>query len=141
MLQPLTPVRQLRILVVDDHLDSARALARLLRYEGHAVVTAGTLADALALARGGTFELLVCDIELPDGNGCDLVRFLRDRNDGEPTGAIVLTGHDEPQWHADAHQAGCHDYLVKPLVFDELLAAINRLWPAVGRGAERAIAS
>lgn len=68
----------LRILAVDDHEDSARAVAMLLRRAGHEVTTAHTLAGALALGTGSAApDLLLCDIDLPDGDGCELLRRLR----------------------------------------------------------------
>jgi CheY-like chemotaxis protein len=86
--------QSLRILLVDDHQASARALTRLLRYEGHAVATAYTLTGALALGGGpGTVELLLCDIDLPDGDGCDLLRRMRALH-GNGLTAIAMSGYD-----------------------------------------------
>src|SRR5688500_1837190 len=62
------------ILVVEDDPASATALARLLRLLGHTVKTAAGIAPALTLAQQERFDLLLCDIALPDGSGCDLMR-------------------------------------------------------------------
>src|SRR5690606_4398635 len=66
--------RPLRILLVEDHSDTARLMGRLLRGEGHEVETAPTVAEALDLAERHEFDLLVSDLGLPDGTGIDLMR-------------------------------------------------------------------
>ena len=88
--------RSLHVLVVDDHKDSARLLAALLRREGHRVTTAHGFVEAVvAAASMAALDLLVSDISLPDRNGCDLLRILRDRVGGGPAQAVALTGHGE----------------------------------------------
>jgi len=80
---PSTP-----LLIVDDEIDFADALAVFLRHEGYAVATAYTLADARAAIRTQTPQLVVLDVRLPDGSGLDLLAELR-----LPRPAvIVLTG-------------------------------------------------
>jgi CheY-like chemotaxis protein len=125
-------MQRLTILVVEDHEDSARAMALLLGGEGHSVVTASGFADALAAAaRIGPIDLLLCDVALPDGNGCALLRLLRERCEGPPRHAIALTGHSEAHWVSECQRAGFQRVLLKPVVFDDLLAAVGfcRPWP------------
>ena len=120
----------LDILVVDDHADSATALARLLRREGHRVTTAHTVAEALAAA-GSRFDVLLGDVGLPDGNGCDLLRALRERGHA-PRLAVALTGHGEEHWEAECRQAGFTGLLLKPVQFStlrEFLAQPNGATP------------
>jgi CheY-like chemotaxis protein len=74
MLKPQS--RALRILVVDDHTDSALVLTALLRRKGHTVATAHTLAGGMGLGSVFPLDLLICDISLPDGDGCELLRRL-----------------------------------------------------------------
>lgn len=71
--------RSLRLLLVEDHPDSAELLAELLESKGHKVRIAGTATDALARAAEEPFDLVVSDVGLPDGSGYDLMRTLRDR--------------------------------------------------------------
>jgi CheY-like chemotaxis protein len=123
-------MKSLTILVVEDHEDSARAMARLLHREGHSVTTASSFADALAAAaRLRRIDVLVSDITLPDGNGCALLRLLMERTVGAPTHAIALTGHTENHWIEECRRAGFQRFLLKPVVFEELLAAL-RVRPA-----------
>src|SRR5215212_7208058 len=63
-----------KILLVEDHDDTARALARLLNLSGYCVQTAGTFAGAIELCGKQKFDLLISDVGLPDGSGYDLMR-------------------------------------------------------------------
>jgi CheY-like chemotaxis protein len=71
--------RSLRLLLVEDHPDSAELLAELLESKGHTVRIAATASDALARAAEEVFDLVVSDVGLPDGSGYDLMRKLRDQ--------------------------------------------------------------
>jgi CheY-like chemotaxis protein len=116
---------QLSVLVVEDHADSARALSRLLQQEGYHVVAAMGFADALAVAvRMGPIDVLISDITLTDGNGCTLLRVLSERKSGPPSHAIAVTGHDDARWIDECRRAGFRHYLVKPVTFDAVIAAI-----------------
>jgi CheY-like chemotaxis protein len=116
----------LQILLVEDHADSADALARLLRSRGHRVTVAYDKTDALVAAAGlRSIDVLVSDITLPDGNGCDLLRVLRERRAGPPRLAVAVTGHDECHMIEECRSAGYHRFLRKPVAFEELLAAIG----------------
>lgn len=120
--------RPLRILLVDNHEDSALAMAHLLRRAGHVVTTAHTLAEAFALGTGGTPpDLLLCDNDLPDGDGCELVRRLRAFHGGELP-AVAVTGHGE-EWVERCREAGYGRFLVKPVLFAELLEAVAATRP------------
>jgi len=117
--------RGLRILVVDDHEGSARALSRLLSREGHDVVTAGSAADALTAARWGRpVDLLLSDIGLPEVDGCELLRRLRSmyRRD---VPAIAVSGNGEQSDVETCRRAGYAQLLLKPIEFAELLAGVR----------------
>ena len=79
--------RALRILLAEDHADTARVMGRLLTRLGHRVAVAKSVAAAVDLATAGEFDLLVSDLGLPDGSGLDLMRRLR------PMKGIALTGY------------------------------------------------
>jgi CheY-like chemotaxis protein len=116
----------LRILVVDDHEESARALARLLRHEGYVVTTAHSIAGAMALVVGQRpVDLLLSDIDLPDGNGCDLLGRLRAFHGGRDITAVALTGHGEESWIEECQRAGYRHFLLKPVRFEEVLAVVR----------------
>ena len=124
-------MQALNILVVEDHEDSARALARLLRHEGHHATTAGGFGEALsAAARAGRIDVLISDISLGDGedsNGCALLRVLRERRGGGPRCAVALTGHADDHWVEECRRAGYDQFLLKPVAFEELGSIIRSL--------------
>lgn len=120
----MTPL--LRILVVDDHGDSARALARLLAHLGHEAVTASSARDAITAAGGARFDVLVSDISLPDLDGCELLRRLRARS-GDLL-AIAVSGCDDAATAQACRRAGYQSFLLKPVVFEELTAALDDVW-------------
>ena len=131
----ITRVQPLAILVIDGHEESARAMTGLLQGEGHSVTLASGFADALAAAAlMGPIDLIVCDVALPDGHGCALLRLLRERRDGPPRHAIALTGHSGDGWLQEYQRAGYQRSLPKPVVFADLLVAVRlcRPWPRPG---------
>ena len=69
--------RPIRLLLVDDNHDTLKSLSRLLTLRGHHVLTAADMASALQVARQVDFDLIVSDIELPDGSGLELLWTLR----------------------------------------------------------------
>jgi DNA-binding response OmpR family regulator len=124
-----------RILVVEDHRDSRDALAKLLRFSGYCVSTASCVAEALRTAELESIDLVVCDLTLPDGNGCELVRELRQHR---PVAAIAVTGHAPGSQSSDPRPSDFCERLTKPVQLSVLLAAIEnatRQAPAPRRGA------
>ncbi|MGE5609704.1 MAG: ATP-binding protein [Bacillota bacterium] len=115
-------VRPLRILLVEDHGDTARIMSRLLAADGHEVQRAGALATALDMAGKGTFDLLISDLGLPDGNGLDLMRQLRAR--GQRIPGIALSGFGMEQDIQSSHEAGFAAHLTKPTSPERLAEAI-----------------
>jgi DNA-binding response OmpR family regulator len=113
----------MRILVVEDEPKIAAFLARGLGEEGHRVDVAGDLAGARVALDLGTFDLLLVDRRLPDGDGLDLVRELRWKHRAVP--AICLTARDRVADRVEGLVDGADDYLVKPFEFEELLARIT----------------
>src|SRR5690242_3514805 len=80
-----------RVLVVEADADSSASLTGLLRMKGFDAHEARTRADALALAREHRPGVVVLDLDLPDGDGCELIRRLREAAD--PPAVVVLTGY------------------------------------------------
>jgi two-component system CheB/CheR fusion protein len=87
---PGLPIAALRILLVEDHHSTHTTLAELLTERGHAVSEAESLAQARALAKANKFDLVICDLGLPDGRGYDLMRELK-RESSLP--GIALSGY------------------------------------------------
>ena len=73
----------MRILLVEDHADTAKLLGRLLGRMGYVVLTAGTVARALDLAETETFDLVISDVGLPDASGYDLMRQVGRKHGGD----------------------------------------------------------
>ena len=115
----------MRILVVEDHRDSLEAMYRLLAFHHHDVTPARTLKDAVRLCISGKFDLVICDIGLPDGDGWELGKVAREC--GCP--AIAVSGYGMPDEVAKARSAGFAEHLLKPFMVDDLLSAITRAVP------------
>lgn len=116
----------MRILLVEDHLDSAAALLRLLARAGHETTHAPSLEVARALCSQHKFDLLISDLHLPDGSGWDLLGELRRLCD---TPAIALTAAGTDSHRQRSVDAGFAGYVTKPFEIQELLTLINRLAP------------
>lgn len=113
----------LRILVVDDDSDTLNVLRRLLAKDGHEVLTGQSVAGALELARaGGRIDLLISDIALPDGSGCDLMAAVKALH-GAPD--IALSGYVDERDKQRAADAGFCVHLNKPVRFDDVIQAIE----------------
>lgn len=112
-----------RVLIVEDDSDIRAMLARGLEAEGFRVGVAGCVDDALAAARDDAPEAVVLDITLPDGSGHDVCRSLREG--GYPGPILFLSARDEVRDRAEGLALGADDYIVKPFVFDELLARLQ----------------
>jgi PAS domain S-box-containing protein len=121
-----------RILLVDDHLDTLEIMALLLRNSSFEVDEAGDVRSALSVAAqraeaaGGRppFDLVVSDLGLPDGSGLDLMQELRDRYGLQ---GIALSGYGMQDDVRKSREAGFVEHLVKPVTFQTLQAAIERV--------------
>jgi DNA-binding response OmpR family regulator len=112
----------LKILLVEDHEDTLRLMARLLRHLGYTVETAACLSDARSCAEKNQFQLMISDLALPDGNGTELMRELREK---QGIKGIALTGFDSVDDVDHALQSGFHSHLTKPVDLEKLEAAIR----------------
>lgn len=110
-----------RLLLVEDHLDTLRTFARILRQKGFDVQEATTVSEAISSSRSG--DLLLSDIALPDGDGRDLMRQLRERD----IPGIAISGFGSAQDREEYRRAGFAESFVKPVDIDQLLGAIRRV--------------
>jgi signal transduction histidine kinase len=115
-----------RILLVEDHIDTLRALASLLRKAGYPVETAENVRQAEPLLANA--EVLLSDIGLPDGSGCDLMLRFKERGG---THGIAITGFGQEEDIAGTKRAGFSKHMIKPVDFDSLKAALQEF--EVGR--------
>ena len=119
----------LRLLVVEDHRDTAAAIRRLLENVGHVVKTASCVDEALDLASRDTFDLVISDIGLPDGTGHDLIKRLRQRHS---ILGIALTGYGAEVDVQSSSDAGFAEHVTKPVHGQDLIAAVDRVARIVG---------
>jgi len=130
-----------RLLVVDDEPSMVRTLRTNLRGHGFQVETAETASDAIASYERRQPDLVVLDLNLPDGDGFEIVRRIRERS-GTPI--IVLSARGGEHDKVNALDLGADDYMTKPFGIDELLARIRvalRHVARPGAGTERRIRS
>ena len=120
--------RDIRILLVDDHEDTNKAMQRLLQRLGYDVQTAHTVQSALDAANADPpFDLLISDIGLPDGSGLQLMEELLRRR---PIKGIALSGFGMEEDVKKSKQAGFYEHLTKPINFKRLETAIKQLTSA-----------
>ncbi len=115
----------MRILIVEDDLEAAEAMARGLGEAGHDCVRGADGEEGLTAARDGAFDVMVVDRMMPRMNGLQLVETLR--REGDHTPVLFLSALGEVGDRVDGLQAGGDDYLVKPYAFAELIARIEAL--------------
>jgi len=115
----------MRVLVVEDETRMASLLKRALEEEGHAVDVAADGGDGLWLATENAYAAIVLDVMLPDLDGFELCRRLRDQGLWVPV--IMLTARDSVGDRVRGLDAGADDYLVKPFSLAELAARLRAL--------------
>lgn len=116
----------LRLLVVEDHVDTLATLSRLLARRGFSVFTAASVADALKVAAETAFDVLVSDIGLPDGRGTELLEKLGEMIGQRPP-SVAMSGFGMEEDIERCHSAGFSEHLTKPVEFSALIRAITRV--------------
>jgi CheY-like chemotaxis protein len=115
--------RALTILVVDDSADTLMCLSKLLTMRGHKVQTATTMNLALQVASASELDVLVSDIDLPDGSGLELMAKLRS---GSSLAGIAISGYGSTEDIERSRAAGFAEHLTKPVDFRRLVNAIEQ---------------
>ncbi len=110
-----------RILILDDEPNICRSLQMILENSGYAVTLARSIGEARVLAERA--DALLLDVRLPDGNGIDLLRQLREQEITAP--AIMISGHGTIADAVEATRIGAFDFLEKPLARDKVLLAVK----------------
>jgi CheY-like chemotaxis protein len=116
--------KPIAILLVEDNRTTLEACAKLLRGDGYTVHIADGYQSALMIARRETLDLAICDINLRDGDGCDLLSELKLL---QPLQAIAITGYTLPEETEHYRNAGFSVVLRKPVHHSEITSAITRL--------------
>jgi CheY-like chemotaxis protein/HPt (histidine-containing phosphotransfer) domain-containing protein len=125
-----------KILVAEDNEFNAQLLEQLLVRRGHRVRLAGDGREALALAEEGVFDLLLLDLHMPELDGFQVVRAIRERERtaGGHLPIVALTARSRKEDRERCLAAGMDDFLAKPIQADVLWAAIERVLPGERAG-------
>jgi len=125
-----------RILLVEDEHRVASFVARALREQAYAVDVAESRERALSLACQSCYDTILLDVRLPDGDGIEVCRTLRDKGVNSPV--LMLTARGLVEQRVEGLDAGADDYLTKPFAIAELLARVRAL---VRRGFHKSAAT
>lgn len=127
--------RDVSILLVEDHPDTARAMSKILKKRGYQVHSAPSMAQALHIADTTEFDVLISDIGLPDGSGLELMRALCSKR---PVKGIALSGFGMEEDVSRSRAAGFTEHLTKPVDIKHLEDAIARATRPAERHESRA---
>ena len=116
------PAGDVRILLVEDHEPTRSSLTHLLSRRNYKVTPVGSLAEARSIVGKKKFNLLISDIGLPDGNGCDLMEELRKQSQLK---GIALTGYGMENDVNRSYAAGFAAHLTKPVRMESLDDALS----------------
>ncbi|OHV34123.1 hybrid sensor histidine kinase/response regulator [Pseudofrankia saprophytica] len=126
-------VGALRLLVADDHAVNQRLVLLQLTGLGHRADLVSGGAEAVAAARRGRYDVVLMDVQMPDLDGLEATRRIRAHFGGGGPWIIALTANAQPGAREACLAAGMDDYLTKPLVPPDLVAALARARPPAGR--------
>ncbi len=115
------------ILIAEDSADSREMMQLLLETRGYQVIAADDGMDALEVALSSRPDLLLLDLELPKLDGLSVTRNLRLDPKFKDVPIIILSGHDPSRFRQEGLDAGCNDYLLKPINFDLLHELLDRM--------------
>lgn len=113
------------ILIIEDDITFSLMLTTWLGKKGFEVVTSASVSDAKNRMENVSLDLILSDLRLPDGDGIDLLKWIRERNTSVPL--IMMTSYADIQTAVQAIKLGASDYISKPLNPDELLGKIHDL--------------
>lgn len=120
----------MKILIAEDESALSRALTVILNKNGYETDTAENGLEAVELAKSGSYDAFVFDIMMPEMDGVEALRHLRESGDTTP--AIFLTAKSELDDRITGLDAGADDYLTKPFAMGELLARLRSLTRRAG---------
>ncbi|MDO4281513.1 MAG: response regulator transcription factor [Peptococcaceae bacterium] len=111
-----------QLFLLEDDAPLARGIAMALAADDRTIATASSLAEARPLLSGRRYDLLILDVNLPDGSGLDLLRQLRESGDATPV--MLLTANDLEMDEVLGLEAGANDYITKPFSLAVLRARV-----------------
>jgi CheY-like chemotaxis protein len=116
-----------KILMIEDNEQNRDALARRLQRRGYDVITAVDGRQGVALAQAELPDLILMDLNLPDVDGWEATRLLKEAPETRAIPIMAMTAHAIAGDQERARQAGCDDYHAKPVDFPRLLTQIEAL--------------
>ena len=126
-----------RILVVDDDSALRRLVATILQRKNFSVMEAADGSEALSILREHSFDLVITDIVMPQIEGLELVRHVRDHHPGSKIMAVSGGGNHLVSYMQLAREVGADDVLAKPFTPVELVGMVQRLLSAPELGERR----
>lgn len=112
-----------KILCIDDNMDICLLLSKYLKRHNHEVDTALTGNSGLKLIKENRYDLVLCDFRLPDKDGLEMIRSIRELSPG--TQIIIITGYSDVKVAVKAIKYGAFEYVTKPIHPEEILVTIN----------------
>jgi len=116
--------KSLRILVVEDHSETLQALSRLLSHFGHEISVADGAQNAKNMIDSKEFDVVLCDIALPDGTGYDVIAEAKRK---KPVKAVAISGFAATEDIERGRRAGFDFHLAKPVDFHELRSVLGQI--------------
>lgn len=117
-------MQKTRILIVDDDQIILESLCEFLSIEGYAATAASTISQAKEKLKEQTFALIITDVNMPDGDGFEILELAKEHY--PRTVVLMITGYGTIESAVEAIKKGAYDYLTKPIVDDDLLLAVER---------------
>ena len=118
------------LLVVEDFEDSRFMMRRLLEMAGYSVVEASDGEQAVELAVQERPALILMDLSLPKLDGLAATRQIRQHRRVSKIPIVAVSAHDSPESRSEALEAGCDEYVTKPIDFDQLYTLLKRFLPS-----------
>ena len=112
-----------QILIIDDDPHFLRILQRILSSERFTVMATSNPCQALEVLRSSSFDLVICDLRMPDCDGLNILQTIRTAGSEIPV--IILTAYGEVDTYLEAMNAGATEYLNKPIKSDELIQVVR----------------
>lgn len=117
----------MKILIVDDNASLARGLKNFLEEEKHECLIAGNVRDGIELIRANLFDLVITDLQLPDGKGLEIIAAARQSETTPVPEVILMTAFGTVESAVEAIRLGAMDYLTKPVSLEEFSFRINKI--------------
>lgn len=113
-----------KILIIDDDMDLCLLLSRFLTKNGYETEMSHSGSKGIAKFQEGRFDVVICDYRLGDMEGIDVLKALRKDNPGVKV--LMITGYSDIKTAVEVIKLGAFDYIVKPLIPDEVLSVLNK---------------